>query len=166
MKKLILFLALAVVASAAPPTMLDPVPAGYKRRMLLIDAGDVADTRPAGHSQATTWLMGLVTPGQSLGKMGSVGAYRYTTDELVEDTVDWPRLIENAGWQAGEDVRMKEAEMRSRLIDALHWKAVGDELATYPGLSQAQKDDLDPVIDARESAAKAEYDALWSELNP
>ena len=167
MKSLILFLALAGACLAAPPTMEDPVPSGYKRRMLLLDAGDVADTRPLSASFAvSTWTLGLWDKELPLGNLGSASDYRYTTQTLAVDGVDWPVIVEVSGWGSREDTRTKERQMREHLRKAVEYKSYRDALQTYPGLTQAQKGDLDSELQAVQDVAKAGYDALWAELNP
>lgn len=167
MKNLILFLALAGACLAAPPTMEDPVPSGYKRRMLLLDGGDVADTRPMSSSFAvSTWALGLWDRELPLGNLGSASDYRCTTQVLTVDGVDWPVIVGVSGWGSREDVRIKENKMREYLRKAVEYKSYRDALQTYPGLTQAQKNDLDPELQAAQDAAKAGYDALWAELNP
>ena len=164
---LIAFMALASSLLAVPPTMQDPAPSGYRKRMLLLDAGMVSDTRPTSSSEASTWAIGIVSPAQSLGRMvTSTGAYRYTTDAYAYDGVDWPRLVEVSGWEAEDSMRADEAMMRAHLLEAVRFKAMEDQIQTYPGLSVAQKDDLSPIITARKDTAKAAYDAIWADLHP
>ena len=164
---IVVFLALASSLLAAPPTMLDAPPGGYRTRMLLLDAGMVSDTRPTSSSEASTWTIGIVSPAQSLGRMvTSTGAYRYTTDAYAYDGVDWPRLVEVSGWEAEDSMRADEAMMRAHLLEAVQFKALEDQIQTYPGLSVGQKDDLSPIITARKDAAKAAYDAIWAALHP
>ena len=164
---LIAFMALASSLLAVPPTMQDPAPSGYRKRMLLLDAGMVSDTRPTSSSEASTWAIGIVSPAQSLGHMvTSTGAYRYTTDAYAYDGVDWPRLVEVSGWEAEDSMRADEAMMRAHLLEAIRLKLQEDALQTYPGLTVAQKNDLAPSLSERRDAEKASYDALWSVLHP